>query len=268
MTIVGNLGSDADTTVFATSNGTGSSRRRPMDRHRRRRRRRRHAGGDPLHPRSRSGLQPGSVSIIGDNISWTYSLTVPPPATVRLAYFTIVATTRSQADGGGRRAGHDGRFSDQAGTYLTPEPRPRSIANFVFPGTTPPAITSTSPALTGGSVAAGTTSLGITFSKPVLGAATVGNYQLQSAGADGLLGTADDVIIPITASYHGAKASLVFAPLMENVYRLTVHDTITDLAGNALQGSGSGGTGDWTSDFVVIPSNATVYAPSPYATGG
>ncbi len=264
--IVGNLGSDANTTIFGTSSGdtfftpadqwVGTDDN--VDGH-----------GTPAiihYVHSSYGAQPSAVSVSGDNISWTYTLTVPAAGTVRLAYFTIVATTRSQATAAANALVTTAGFSDQAGTYLTPS-QIGSLANFVFPGTTPPAILGTSPALSGGTLAAGTTSLGITFSKPVVGAATAANYQLQSAGPDGLLGTADDVILPLTASYHGAKASLVFPPLMENVYRLTVHDTITDLAGNVLQGSGSGGAGDWTSDFVVTPGSASVYAPSPYSTG-
>ena len=264
--IVGNLGSDANTTVFATSSGStlftpadqwiGTDDN--ID-----------GGGSPAiihYVHGLYGEQPWAVNIINDNISWTYSLTVPAAGTVRLTYFTIVATTRSQAIAAADALATTSGFSDEAGTYLTPS-QLGSMANFVFPGTTPPAISSTSPALTGGTLSAGVTSLEITFNKPVLGAGVASSYQLQSAGPDGLLGTADDVIIPITAYYRGSKATLTFAPLMEGLYRLTVHNTITNLAGNALQGA-NGGTGDWRTDFVVIPSNSTIYATPPFGTGG
>jgi hypothetical protein len=67
---------------------------------------------------------------------------------------------------------------------------------------------------------AGTRSLQITFSEPVLDAGLAANYQLQSLGPDALLGTADDTVIPISASYAGTTATLSFAALPENVYRL------------------------------------------------
>ena len=97
---------------------------------------------------------------------------------------------------------------------------------------TPPRVTVTSPSLTGGTLAAGTASLAFNFSETVVGAGTAANYQLESAGPDGLLGTADDVIVPLAVSYSGGWATLTFSPLPENVYRLTADDTITDVAGN------------------------------------
>ena len=37
------------------------------------------------------------MSLIGDNIAWTYSLTVPAGQTVRLASFTIESMSRATA---------------------------------------------------------------------------------------------------------------------------------------------------------------------------
>ena len=74
---------------------------------------------------------------------------------------------------------------------------------------TPPRVTGTTPALTGGTLGAGTTTLAITFRKTVVGGGTAANYQLQNAGPDGLPGTADDVIVPLTVSYSGSTATLV-----------------------------------------------------------
>ena len=43
------------------------------------------------------------------------------------------------------------------------------------------------------------------------------------------------------------------------VYRLKIRDTITDTAGNALDGDGDGiAGGDWGRDFVVLPSGGLV----------
>jgi hypothetical protein len=133
---------------------------------------------------------------------------------------------------------------------------------------TPPRVTGTTPALTGGTLGAGTTTLAITFSKTVVGGGTAANYQLQNAGPDGLLGTADDVIVPLTVSYSGSTATLVFPPLPENVYRLTARDTLTDAAGNKLDGNGDGlAGGNWTTDFVVVPNGVLFPNPTTIASG-
>ena len=93
----------------------------------------------------------------------------------------------------------------------------------------PPSILSVTPSLAGGVLVAGsTTTLAINFSKAVLGGGTAANYQLQSAGPDGLLGTADDVMVSLSSSYSGTTATLSFAALTPGVYRLTVFGTITD----------------------------------------
>ena len=123
--------------------------------------------------------------------------------------------------------------------------------------TAAPAVTGTTPSLTGGSVGAGMTSLAVTFSEPVVGGDQFGNYQLVSLGPDGLLGTDDDSVVPLGVAYTGTTATLSFAPLPASVYRLTVDDTITDLAGNQLDGDGNGTPGgNWTTDFVVLPAGA------------
>jgi len=129
----------------------------------------------------------------------------------------------------------------------------------------PPTVVGTTPSLTGHTLGEGTTSLSITFSESVLGGSTEANYQIQGLGADGLLGTADDVIIPLTVSCTGTTATLEFAALPESFYRLTVRDTITDFAGNKLDGHAAGTAGgDWTTDFVV----RLFYAPATYSSGG
>ena len=96
VTILGNLGSDAATTVFATSDGTGTVNPScqwfgtdDAD-----------GIGTPAvihYIHGPQGMQPSSVSVSGDNVSWTYNLTVPAGQTVELAWFTISAATRSAA---------------------------------------------------------------------------------------------------------------------------------------------------------------------------
>src|SRR5262245_10533639 len=96
---------------------------------------------------------------------------------------------------------------------------------------------------------------------PVSGADQVGNYLLKSAGADGLLGTGDDVNVPITsATYSGTTATLNFPALPADVYRLTVTSAITDTSGTALDGNGDGIAGDnHVVDFAGTP--AATYTP-------
>jgi hypothetical protein len=133
---------------------------------------------------------------------------------------------------------------------------------------TPPRVTVTSPSLTGGTLAAGTASLAFNFSETVVGAGTAANYQLQSAGPDGLLGTADDVTVPLAVSYSGGWATLTFSPLPENVYRLTADDAVTDLAGNKLDGNGDGlAGGNWTADFVAVPSSSLLAGAASFSAG-
>ncbi len=114
-------------------------------------------------------------------------------------------------------------------------------------------VTQTTPNVSSGTLTAGSIALQVQFSEPVLGAGLAGNYQLQSAGPDGLLGTADDVIVPLTASYSGTTATVTFAPLAAGSYRLTVKDNITDALGNKLDGDSNGvASGNFTCDFGAV----------------
>ena len=48
------------------------------------------------------------------------------------------------------------------------------------------------------------------FSEPVVGGGMAANYQLRGVGPDALLGTADDMILPLSVSYAGTTATLGF----------------------------------------------------------
>jgi len=122
-----------------------------------------------------------------------------------------------------------------------------------------PGMSTVSPELAAGTVSAGTQSVFVKFSTAMVGAGASSNYELRSAGADGLLGTVDDPLIAVSASYAGVTATLGFAALAEDVYRLTVRDTIVDSAGNRLDGDGDLNCGgDWIQDFVVLQSGGVV----------
>lgn len=106
-----------------------------------------------------------------------------------------------------------------------------------------------------GFVTAGATEISLTFSEDVQGADQASNYQLSEAGADNVLGTADDTNIVLGASYADSVATLLFSSLAEGRYRLTVSDGITDAAtGNALDGDADGNAGgNWVRDFFAEP---------------
>lgn len=94
------------------------------------------------------------------------------------------------------------------------------------------------------------------FSAAARDAGTAANYELRAAGEDGLLGTADDAITALSVSYSGTTATLNFAGLPKDIYRLTVHDAITDADGNLLDGDVDGTAGgDFVTDFVAISYN-------------
>ncbi len=116
-----------------------------------------------------------------------------------------------------------------------------------------PIITGTTPSLATGKVGVGATTLALTFNQAVTGAGDVANYELRSLGTDGLLGTSDDAIVPLSASYSGTTATLTFPALAENVYRLTVRDAIIDTFGVNLDGNEDGiPGGNWLKDFVTV----------------
>ena len=153
---------------------------------------------------------------------------------------------------------------DQATGLGTP------IANKLVPdlalGNAPsPTVVGTSPSLAGGALTLGAASLTITFSEPVVGGGAASNYELISSGPDGLLGTADDVTIPLSVSWTGSTATLSFAPLAGNVYRLTILGTLANASGAELAGNGTAGS-NWVTDFAVVPNISLFGSAASYST--
>ena len=70
-------------------------------------------------------------SVTGDNIEWTYDLTVPAGQTVRLAHFTILANRRTDAEAAARTLVGNAGFGGQAAAFLSPEEL-ASLDNFDF----------------------------------------------------------------------------------------------------------------------------------------
>ena len=132
------------------------------------------------------------------------------------------------------------------------------------------AVAGISPSLDGGSAAPATASLEIEFTGTAIGGDLADNYELRSLGADGLLGTADDVIVPLSVdSFADTAAVLGFAPLSESVYRLTVRDTITNSDGLPLDGDDNfSAGGDYTGDFVVNTGSMEGILDASFGDGG
>ena len=129
VTIVGNLGSDAGTdrlchlrrhAAWSVPTTIGSA---PTTA-----RWRRHAG--LIHYFDRPGdLQPTAVSLVGDNITWTFSLTVSAGQTVALGYYTIVAQTQAAAIAAANALIVPGGYGDQAAAFLS-QAQLQLLANF------------------------------------------------------------------------------------------------------------------------------------------
>ena len=125
--VVSTFGSRAAATVFATSDGSGvvspgDQWIGTID------------GNGPAiinYIHGPFGLQPSSVSVVGDNIQWTYNLTVAAGQTTQLAYFTILAATQAAAVASANALVTNSGFGGQAAAFLSPTVV-QSLNNFVF----------------------------------------------------------------------------------------------------------------------------------------
>jgi hypothetical protein len=128
--IVGNVGADAATAVFATSDGDlvveTTDRWFGTDDA--------DGSGSPavIHlVHGGRGLAPTSVSVTGDNVEWSYNLTVGAGETKRLGTFTVLGTTRAQAIAAANVLVGPTGFGGQADVFLTAAEL-ASLANFAF----------------------------------------------------------------------------------------------------------------------------------------
>ncbi len=123
-----------------------------------------------------------------------------------------------------------------------------------LPDTIPPTVEGIAPDLNAASLlpVAGPSNVAVTFSESVTGADAASSYHLVRAGADGLLGTSDDLPVAISAQYSPgtATATLTFPALVEDVYRLTVRDTIADLPAHFAPAASYGSAGNEPMDVA------------------
>ncbi|MBI3418163.1 MAG: Ig-like domain-containing protein, partial [Verrucomicrobia bacterium] len=120
------------------------------------------------------------------------------------------------------------------------------IAVKLVPDTTPPSVISTTPI---GGGARSLTSVQAYFSEPLNpNTVTAASFHLFAAGADGEIGTADDVLVSAgVVSYDKSANAAVFTfgtPLPVSRYRAVITTGVTDLAGNRL-------AADYVWDFQV-----------------
>src|SRR5262249_48197871 len=146
----------------------------------------------------------------------------------------------------------------------------RDIGAFEFQGssadTTPAKITATYPAgIQTASSIQRVNQLQFSLSEPVslYDAISTSEYELRSAGTDGLFDTTDDSIFIVNASYiPGSKSISLTIPgqpqngLPAGKYRLTIRSnadaSLHDLAGNSLDGDANGTAGgDYVKVFTV-----------------
>ncbi|MCY2989516.1 MAG: Ig-like domain-containing protein, partial [Planctomycetota bacterium] len=245
--IVGNLGSDDATTVWKTSDGdrlveTTDQWIGTDDAD---------GSGAPaiIHfLRGTVGLRPTTVRLVGDrgdNIEWTYDLTVPAGATVRLAHFTILATTRAEAEtAAGVLVGADG-FGGQAAAFLTPTEL-NSLANFVGPR-----VLDHAP---GGEVNGPVSTLQFVFSRPMDRTSFVAKDDVVDFRNP--LGAT--VAVNAFRWIDDTKLELTFDPQwIPGAYQLVLGPDVRSLAGTLLDQDGDGVAGQtpqdrYTAAFTLI----------------
>lgn len=114
------------------------------------------------------------------------------------------------------------------------------------------AVVSAASFLDSGSANEGDNFLTVGFDTRVFNGDTISSFILQRAGADHLLTNADPGVRLTAATMRGNQTILEFPPLEEDLYRLTVLDSIMDANGSFLDGDADGvAGGNWTKDFVV-----------------
>jgi hypothetical protein len=124
--LISSLGTAASANVFATSMGDATPS--PSDQWVGTQ----SAGGPAIiHYIHGPGLAPTSVSVVGDNLEWSYNITVPAGATVELAELSIVNSTQAGAIADAQALVASTGFQGTAGQFLTSTDL-AELANFQF----------------------------------------------------------------------------------------------------------------------------------------
>ena len=195
----------------------------------------------------------------GDNLYWSFDVTVAPGQTVRLMTFAVQELNRAASQAQATRLVG---LPATALANLTDEEK-GSIINFdTGRDTIAPVVASIDPVP--GIYFEGTINqFTVTFSEPMNAASAndAGNYRFVNVGDDGELGTADDVEIALTPNYDDVNRQVVLSidasllPLPKGDYRLILNGTtgLSDKAGNLLN-SGS----DQVDQFNIVVQGPSV----------
>jgi parallel beta-helix repeat protein len=110
-------------------------------------------------------------------------------------------------------------------------------------------------------ITAGLSSIKVKYSATVVGGGDSANYDLRGPGPDDVFDTPDDDVISFTSvTYKGTTGTVKFAKPPAGDYRFQVSDTITNVAGEALDGDEDGSPGgDYERTFTIIPAAASKY---------
>ncbi len=207
----------------------------------------------------------GSAGLVGYSVLFDTSPTTTPDDTVDVAHTSDPHSTTSAALGEGNSHWFHLRTCDGAGNCTSTV----HVGPFWIDTSPPEVVLVGSVADTGDGVLSEDessnvpiTQLTVTFDEEVAGAAAATNYLVVSDSGDGFQTTdcatgpdAGDATIPINlASYVAATRTAALdvnggVPLVDGAYRLLVcgSTSVTDPAGNPLDGNGDGTGGD---DFV------------------
>jgi hypothetical protein len=218
------------------------------------------------------------VSVVGDNIEWTYNLTVPAGQTVRLESFTIVATTRAAAIASANALVTGTGFGGQAAAFLSPSEL-GSLANFMFvaaPQVVGVAIagsTWTSSSLAGGYTipvgsgaqlltlpAANIDQIKVTFNENVVVDQTdllLTGVNVPSYNVSGGTFSYD----PVTFTATWTLPQPIGPDKLMLMLNADGSDPIRDLAGNSLDG-------EWTNPTSTADTGTSIYPSGDGVAGG
>jgi hypothetical protein len=157
--------------------------------------------------------------------------------------YVVFASDWGQATGGNSCAGGNdlGRgdpYIIDLGASRPPDPPPPDVQG--------PRVVDVRPVIRNGRI----TAIVLTFDEALRreSAENLANFSLLGLGHDGVAGTRDDLRVTFRrARYDASSLSVTLtlrSPLQSNrSFQLSVHDSLTDLAGNVLDGDGDGRPG-------------------------
>jgi len=197
-------------------------------------------------------LQPTSETLNGDDLQWTYNLTVAAGATIQLAYFTIVATTPTAAEAEANALANSGGFGGQAGAFLD-SAQLQSLANFA---NTSPVVTPPSPPTEGAAL----TNATLFHFYDTSANANIGNYTATITWGDGAFstvtstpGSGGQIVVDPSGGYD-VQGSHTYAEATTSPITLSVQVT-----------NGAGAIAASDANFTVLDAPLTAGAFTPPA---